>query len=185
MSKRTRRSRAKPVTNDQLARIEEELANVTEAENPYAQWVRPQVDREALLRAVHYPQFQFALNLELGRDTINLDDAGRWRRLCLIRAAMRELRKMEQELGEVVPVAQPNDPRNRTPVTKETLWRLTHPGREPRNTAEVSRWYAREVFPFVDPSVSDPASRKRLTINLRLFAERFGLLLDDLRRTLP
>lgn len=182
MSKRPRRSRAKRLGNADLARIDVDLANVTEDENPYAEFVRPTVDREALLRAVRYHQFDFILATESARRTIDLDTAGKWRRLCLIRAAKRELLAMEQELEGVVPDAHADDPRNSTPVTKEKLWRLAHPQREPRNTAEVSRWFTREVSPSCDP-VS--VSRSAVTINLRLFADLCGVPLSAIRKALP
>lgn len=185
MSKRPRRPRAKAWTAADLGRIDTELARVTEAENPYAEFVRPTVDREALLRAVSYPQFDAILAAESARRGLTLSDEAKWRRLCRIRAAMRELLAMEDELGTVKPVVRPGDPRNQIPVTKDALWRLVHPGQEPEQQNTASRWYASKVYPVVDPTPHDPKSRERVTINLRLFAERFGLPLEAVRRALP
>lgn len=184
MSKKRRPSRAKPWSAADLARLDTDLAHVTEKENPYWEDVRPMVDREALLRAVTYPQFDTILAEEGKRRGLSLEDEWRWSRLCRIRAAMRELAAMEQELGDATPKARPDDPRNKIPVPKIALWRLVHPGQEPEQQNTASRWYANKVFPIADPTPHDPTSREHVTINLRLFAERFGLPLEAVQKAL-
>lgn len=215
MSKRQRRSRAKPQTDGELARMErafKERRRADERPEPTlritpALWenireamkdvpvpeelavsVDPAVDRRALIQAVLCWDFEDELFKRWG--AVDPQQAFRWLLLCRVRAAMDELRELAHDLGDVVSPVLPDDPRNEVPVSTEHLWRVAHPGREPRNTAEVSRWFAAKVCgpQGCDPDPPNPSvSRRRVTVNLRLFREKCcpRLTLDEVRRQIP
>lgn len=153
--------------------------------------VDPAVDRRALIEAVLCPDFENEVSRQhFERGSVDAQQAFRWLLLCRVRAAMDELRQLADALGDAAAPAREDDPRNAVPVTKEALWRVAHPGRDPRNTAEVPRWYAAKVCgpQGCDPDPPDPrASRRRVTVNLRLFHEKCcpRVRIDEVRRQLP
>lgn len=153
--------------------------------------IDPAVDRAAIIRAVLCRDFDNELfRQHFERGTVDAQRAFRWLLLCRVRAAMNELKAMADELDDAVAPVREGDPRNTKPVPKSALWRLANPGREPKNTAEVSRWYADSIpGPHgCDPDPSNPTpenERKFVTVNLRLFAAKFGLSLDAVCASLP
>lgn len=150
--------------------------------------IDPAVDRAAIIRAVLCRDFENELlRQHLQRGTVDARQAFRWLLLCRVRAAMNELRALADELGDAAAPVRPDDPRNTKPVPKERLWRLAHPGRDPKNTAEVSRWYAAKVCGpnGCDPNPSDPKDRGWITVNLWLFSTKFNIPLDELTDALP
>lgn len=150
--------------------------------------VDPAVDRAAIIRAVLCRDFENELfRQQFERGSVDAQQAFRWLLLCRVRAAMNELKAMADELRDAAAPVREGDPRNTVPVPKDTLWRLANPGRDPKNTAEVSRWYA-DAIPGphgCDPDPSNPKDRGWVTVNLRLFAAKFGLSLDAVRTALP
>lgn len=212
MSKRQRRSRAKPVPDAKIASVERAMAGARrKSERPApsggvnpALWaniqtmlsvpdelavsVDPAVDRHALIQAVLCWNFESELFSRLSKG--DAERTYRWLLLCRARAAMDELRALVDDLdpkGDTRAPTLADDPRNTVPVTKEALWRLAHPGRKPEQTNTASRWFADNVAgPHgCDPDPSDPRSRAWVTVNLRLFAAKFGLSLEALRAALP
>lgn len=161
-----RKSRAKRKSDGQIASAELRIAS---DDGPYAEWVRPRVHRRKLLEAVEYPYADQWLAMWSGSH-LTPDQEARWSTLMRIRAAIRELSTWADELGQSEPAS---DDRRSKSVTKETLFRAVH-GKAPKHTAQASRWYASEVAAYCDPTPRRASTRGKVTVNLRLFAERFG-----------
>lgn len=161
-----RKSRAKrPVFSEgDIARHE---ADIAVDSGPYAQWVRPSVDRRALLDAVTYPYADQWLSMYAGHG-VSDEQEERWRTLFRIRAIQRELSDWADELGADAP--SPDDPRSHR-ITKAELFEVVNK-RPPRNTASASRWFAAKVAPNCGPSPR--RGRGKVTVNLNLFAKTFG-----------
>lgn len=161
-----RKSRAKKKSDGQIAAAE---LCIAQDDGPYRDDVRPRVNRKKLLEAVDYPYADQWLMMWSGSH-ITPDQEARWSKLMRIRAAIRELSSWADKLGGIEPAA--DDPRS-APVTKEALFIAVH-GKKPENTAQASRWYKDKVAPVCDPVPRNPAMRGKVTVNLLLFAERFG-----------
>jgi len=167
-----------PIVESMMRDVVDELADS----------IDPAVDRAAIIRAVLCRDFENELlRQHLQRGAVDARQTFRWLLLCRVRAAMNELRALADELGDAAAPVRPDDPRNTKPVPKERLWRLAHPGREPKNTAEVSRWYAENIPgpEGCDPEPSDPRDRAWVTVNLWLFSTKFNIPLDELIDALP